>query len=487
MRDFEFSVFTGSGNARHWGVAWEPDHPWPARLQTLRWPRGARRWASGYFLATEDQLREIRSKVYRTGSAGSHYHAAALVLDDEDGAKVTTDLFMLPARPVYRVPRRPPGSSPDPRLDHNLFVVCLVDERWLWWHRRGRLEVIEGLSTWDNLFAGVAGLLGISLSGKAIDPDYGKPGLIFNSYYEGLPLVLDVAAWCVGRRVVRKLDGRVVLEDYATARKAADKTRQAPREAGGPLRLTPEADHDLNALVPSAFRFLFPKTVAGTGTPSPEEPWGDLVVRLRDLGLKEYQGAWGNGTTESVRMAAVAMMGSVLSTTPLGGLPSNVSSLEALGRAWARDEYRLRLGLLHVRLWGTAPAEPDALHDVMEWHHLPHTLSTMVTPGPWNEEPPLLSQDPGGGTFPPGQWCSVNLVSNVCPVFDESSGTSGVRYMTGIGVEYVRLTLWAMGCPTDSDFACKLDPEECCPSIRTPPPFPCDDCPPLPASPAACR
>ena len=62
----------------------------------MYWPRGASRWAVGYFLATLSQLNAIRAVVY----AHASYVAAPLVLNDETGRVVTTNLWMLPPRQI---------------------------------------------------------------------------------------------------------------------------------------------------------------------------------------------------------------------------------------------------------------------------------------------------------------------------------------------------------------------------------------------------
>ena len=58
----DISPFNGSG----WEHAGSFERPRTPRLGTLYWPTGASRFAVGFFLATSEQLTEIRKKVYET-------------------------------------------------------------------------------------------------------------------------------------------------------------------------------------------------------------------------------------------------------------------------------------------------------------------------------------------------------------------------------------------------------------------------------------
>src|SRR5205807_1910230 len=72
--------------------------------------------------------------------AGSSYHAAPLVLADGVNA-VTTDLWMLPPRPLQGL------------TDLPLYLISLVDERFFWWFKASNFFIAAGSTTWTQLFA----------------------------------------------------------------------------------------------------------------------------------------------------------------------------------------------------------------------------------------------------------------------------------------------------------------------------------------------
>jgi hypothetical protein len=228
LGDFESPDRSGPGMT-YWQTHGRP-RDLPPRSQTLRWPRGAARWAVGRFLATDNELARIRQYVH----GGSAYRAAPLVLTDERGHTTTTSLFLLPARPAFQIAG-----------DRQLWALTLVDDRYWWWERRGTVavtlprynelgHVLVAGTTWASLFAQIGALLGTTLAvSPSVSASYGYPPVVLAGLRHPLPLVLDAAAAMVGRRVVRALDGTVTLQAYAAAAVQQAATLAAYRKVGG--------------------------------------------------------------------------------------------------------------------------------------------------------------------------------------------------------------------------------------------------------------
>lgn len=363
----------------------------PRKLQTLYWPRGASRWARGYFLATDAQLEQIRQAVYG-GPDG--YRAATLKLTDGTGRAVETDLWMLPPRPCHQIP----GQK-------QLWILTLVDDRYYWWQESAAVSVSEGSTTWSELYAAVGSALGVDIT---VDPDipdeYLTPARPLAADNESLPLLLDTVAYQTGRRIVRLLDGTVLAQDYDAAATSVRLELLKPdrrKVVGGLFAFTSRAD--LNALVPTSVTVHFPRSEAGVLTGSSFEE----VVTLAELALPEFQNVQGNGRTKRENYPYAATFGEGDAD------PSNADDLAALARQWAKDWYRLQLGAV-AALWAGVPAwKPDALHDHLLWTHDADILSCRVERGPWDDPAdrlPAPDSTAGGGTG----FVVVEDITSVC-------------------------------------------------------------------------
>lgn len=176
------------------------------QVGTLRWPRGASRWAVGHYLATSAQLERIRDLAY-SGPAEDQSQPLPLVLG-RGTFRISTDLFLLPSLPL--------SKAPFPA--HNgLHLLTLVDDRYWWWYRAATVTIDPGTTTWDALYTGLATALGVTLVWDAIDAAYLKPTDDFDTQYGHLPPLLDAVASSVGQVVVRDLDGVVYAQSPATA------------------------------------------------------------------------------------------------------------------------------------------------------------------------------------------------------------------------------------------------------------------------------
>lgn len=195
----------------------------PVRVGTLRWPVGAARFAVGHFLASQEQVDAL---AHVNASNG----AARLVLDDGRTA-MQTDLHLLPPRPIDQIE----GAS-------GLYLLTLVDERFLWWWKQADITIVQGVTTWGDLFDQVAGGLGIGLNVGQIAPVYGFPPGDLTLKKGSLVMMLDAVCYCTGLRLVRDLDGSVYAMDLDTAqtRLAANLAAfESRKTAGGRISPTP--------------------------------------------------------------------------------------------------------------------------------------------------------------------------------------------------------------------------------------------------------
>lgn len=205
------------------GIAFpEWDRVRPIKIGCLYWPGGAQRWAVGHFLCSEEQLADIRARVY---PGDGEPDPATFTIDSNLANFFTTSLYLLPPRPLSQIA----GLN-------GHYLLTLVDERYYWWSQStGLLTVTEGTTTWQNLYDSIAALLGITITADTIDADYLKPSSDMTARYESLPLILDAVAYNVGQRIVRELDGDVLALNYATSRTRLDANVLAakPVQAGG--------------------------------------------------------------------------------------------------------------------------------------------------------------------------------------------------------------------------------------------------------------
>lgn len=194
------------------------------KLGSLWWPQGASRWATGFFIATEEQINTIRDPVY----SGNGYQPQDLVLDDET-TQITASMWMLPPRPLAQSPPNDasflkwvlPKHFLDPNtnipIDEPIYLLPLVDDRYFWWQRASTTKILDDTMTWATLLTTIGDDLSVGITYDAIESVYLKVPQAFVAYQMYAPLLLDLAAFATGRRVIRGLDNSVSLQ---TATKA---------------------------------------------------------------------------------------------------------------------------------------------------------------------------------------------------------------------------------------------------------------------------
>jgi hypothetical protein len=208
-------------------VNW-PRPPLP-RLNTLYWPTGATRWAHGYFLATKATKERIVNKL----KSDSNTIAGSLGFgDDLDGSTDTPtqfiDMYLLPPRPMSSV-----GGNDD------LWLLPLVDVRYFWQYLSFGDNAVTTSTTWASLFSTLSTQLGVTVTvDSSVEAAYLKPDPIdFSRRFDNAALLLDAAAWSVGRRIVRNIDGTVVCQSRsaATAKLNQNRGRKWQLIAGGTI------------------------------------------------------------------------------------------------------------------------------------------------------------------------------------------------------------------------------------------------------------
>lgn len=202
----------------------------PLKVGHLWWPTGAARWASSHWLVTDLQLAAIRATVY---PEDDQYLPADLVLDDGRDT-ITAEMWMLPPRPLAQVV----GTA-----RQQMFLLSLVDERYFWWWRRGTLyEVMEGTTTWLNVYDAIGVILDVAINADTPHADFLGPSRLFNSTpWTSIPVLLDEVARQCGQTVARDLDGTVSALNYdsSSARFNQNWFFAYQKRAGGAFALTP--------------------------------------------------------------------------------------------------------------------------------------------------------------------------------------------------------------------------------------------------------
>lgn len=180
------------------------------QLNTLYWPSGAARWASGLFFVTAEQYDTILDEVL-DGEAGEVRRnvPAAFEFGPEDVITKTTELYALHPYPLTRRELTDDKSQ-------QLLLLPLVDVRYYWqWKHVG--ELFAPVS-WSDAFEKCRLSLDVTtLTADSVSADLGYPSPSeFRRKFENAAMILDAVAASVGQRVYRELDG-TVRSKYATA------------------------------------------------------------------------------------------------------------------------------------------------------------------------------------------------------------------------------------------------------------------------------
>lgn len=349
------------------------------KLGRLYWPRNASQYAIGRFLATEPELDLIRRKAYQPDSRG--VVPLDLVIDDGTNS-ITTELYMLPPRPIFQWDGDPATRSGEVDTSTNLYLLTLVDERYWWWRKSAAITVSSGQS-WETLYTAIGAALGITITVDTIPEAYMSPSQDLTSKYDFLPTLLDAVAYSVGQRICRTLDGDVLAQNAEDGRLAAQslwETLASDTMAGGDFRFDRVSPHqDLPALVPDRVRVTFPKheTTDEVGPCAADRCATEAYAVDQTLaGLNSTQWPWYNGVmvksgTKTFHSTAVAWYS--------GSTLQNSAELSALTVQLATDWYGWqKFGDQARVIAGIVEWTGEATNDYVEWETFPLMRTRVV-------------------------------------------------------------------------------------------------------------
>jgi hypothetical protein len=384
---FEFRTWPGK---RLTQLTWDGTVlPRAVQPGTLWWPRGASRFAVGWFLCSTNQLKKIRAACYSEGAASVPVpQTLRISQDNRDGqtvSSISTSMYLLPVRPLQAIP----GYN-------GLHLLTLVDQRYFWhFANTGAITVNENSTTWQNLYTTLQAQLGITIAVDPINAAYITPSVELTSYYESAAILLDAVAYNVGQRIVCRLDGSVhalnVTTSQASVRTQLASFAQQRRNilAGGQYAFSPSPPPtDLASILPESVTVVYPLTT--NGVPQPQTPYVKTVT-LASLALPEFAGIKGHNTTKTFHDTDQAM-------TPDGINPTNLTELTALTKQIATDFYRYCAAKLDQKYVGILAWQPEGLTDSITWtYQSKPEVSTYLKRGPLVDMTEELLH--GGGNF----------------------------------------------------------------------------------------
>lgn len=324
------------------------------RLNVLRWPSGAGRWATYHFLATDEQLVTIRTAVYGDAEAEDPIasNPQPFKLYDATNELITVDeMWMLAPRPISATPLHMTGRN-------RLWLCTLVDIRYFWNQDHCGAIAEEDAGTWDTMFEVLRGRTG--LAPEYWDcPDVASVWLFPHTDLQeinSLPLglVIDAMAWNVGRKVSLDMDGTVHIEDYSwhLTRMGANLVNEAwYRLAGDVFEL---AVRDASSIIPEKIRMTFAD--------------GDEARDHEDVDVNTIVG-WesenGKGTIVFHNRMDVADSSDAQRT----------ALLLAVATAWLGFQTKATPDISYA---GLVKWLPEAMTDFIEWHELLDEGSDLV-------------------------------------------------------------------------------------------------------------
>ena len=325
------------------------------RLGRLFWPTGASRWGVFHTLAageTVDRLRSAGSGAGLGGSGAGVVGDDELVLADGVGGEVRAVMELLPPKPVSAVADTlVPTPSIPPRYRNELYLLTFVDARFRWWFKQADTTA----TTWPALFEQLLTAVGIAPSGLgSLGSLYPAPKNRWRIVRRPLPLLLDAACYAVGRRLVRRLDGVVEIQDWAGARtlSAAEWVKVRPADATAtptvPIHAGGLVDSpDLQGHVPEAFELVYG-----------EEAGQVVPVSLAGLAMPEYDGAAGR-PGERAAFRTDEIVGT--------DLPPAITAIAA-----AKDWYGWQLADVDAVFSGIVPWRVTGWADFLAWEIAAH-------------------------------------------------------------------------------------------------------------------
>jgi len=380
IEEFEHPGYYGVPNNNLVPIPYPPKRESP-RIGCLSWPTGASRWATCHLVCTGQQLAQIRvaqtEAIQNTILVNNtpYSQSLPLVLSDGVNAPVSTNMWLLPPRPIQQR-----GQGQD------WYLLTLVDDRWWWWQSGiGDAIGLQFNFTGDTWLDYLTALLqnvpyneganvGLNVANFTIDTinvAYGQPledrwGLIDAG---PVPPIIDAICKTIGLRLVRNLDGSVHLQNYQTASgfDVANWTNYQNLVLGGGQL----AVQDIANSVPESVSVLF-AVPGGTGV-------GDFAeqVFLNNLSISQY------GSYAGI----VGWQGQVFADAPyVSTNPSMPEIAAAYANQAATDYYLWALSVTDCTMRGLVPRPITGLDSVQEWILAPSgDYVTRVTRTPFGD------------------------------------------------------------------------------------------------------
>jgi hypothetical protein len=399
-----------------------PDFPDQPALAAGRlfYPTHASRFAWYIGTVRQSKLDAIQSQLTGNQPVSLPFVMRADDITHTDNAGgITTNLFMLPPRPLgvtsSTLPREP------------LYLLTLVDERYLWTFQSIPKLHNDELETWDMFLTTVTQTLGISVgTGGAFEDVYLSPETDSDLYsnYEAAPQLLDAIGWNTGRTFVRYFDGSyayVKTSDAAAFQTANRPSSPRYRAFGGDIYDPQEKGSVqpwINAALPQSVTVTFPKYNNTDGYYiDPErdgffikDSYGDVqavTVALTDLGepYTQYVGFAANKTIQDTCKA--------LFDADTDADPTNLTTLQDLATQLAKDYYNYQLVALDEAYNGIRDWFPEPLNDLVVDFQPPNLVQTRVTRKPWDFQ---VWQTQHHVDYTPEQTVVVHLPTNICPL-----------------------------------------------------------------------
>lgn len=312
---------------------------WPIpprpRLNTLYWPTGATRWAQGWFLATQ----QARDRIFARVHSSNGNSKGTLTFGDDHNEQsddvYALDMYLLPPRPITSF-----GS------ETRLWLMPLVDVRYFWqFVHSGPLQV----TTWDCLFQALGCRLGVSIQvlsgthGACLRPDVTE----FSRRHDNAAVLLDAAAASTGRRVVRRMNGSIVVEEptFAAQTLTANLARPYRLLAGGQYG-------DLGGDLPDKVLVTFRKMRSGSLVAD-----GQLHTIEKTGPKKPVRVTGYTHVIHSTMLARTNAAGAILNSEQLDDLAEKIKDDFY---AWGAKRYDLTFGA--IQRW-----DPSGFDDAVIW------------------------------------------------------------------------------------------------------------------------
>lgn len=393
----------------------EPDF----RLNRLVWPQSASRWAYGHFLATSDQLKDIQDATYGEGGV---YTPIPLKIGTPDIAdqvtggsrtdnQIEAQVYLLPPTPLSGI-RNLTGEV------CSLYLISVVDIRFLWYQNSTGTITIYETTTWNNLYTNLAAAIGLGsdqFEWDAIPSEYLQPSPnMFTLNYQPFGFALDAVAFNVGQRIVANYDGSFAAKNATNSLTdlLADFTPNRPTRlviAGGPR-------------------------LDDTGTPifasSKEPAYLNIGSVNISFGCRDnvYVSTFDNPSAPGA-FEELAFTDSASICGP-SSLPTNKSELDDLTSQFGGDFLQWLSTQFDYVFAGIVDVEPNGYIDQIEFDMSGHMSKTRIMSMPLNGWPTELGhQDPGCPSAPPG-----GLMLGVATT--DIQAASGTTYGTGMFQPY---------------------------------------------------